>query len=153
MADKIVVMRDGEIEQIGEPLDLYDHPANRFVAGFIGSPAMNFMQGTVDDGVFRTSDGVEMARVGSSEATTLGVRPEHLALSDEGVPLTVEMIEPTGAETQVAGKIGSQPIVGVFRERISAWPGDMLHVRLDHEHVHLFDPGGLRVARSRSSAD
>ena len=153
MADKIVVIRDGRIEQIGAPLDLYDCPENKFVAGFIGSPAMNFIRGSVVDGCFRTADRLDLVEVGASDASTLGIRPEHLALADDGVPLTVEMTEPTGAETQVAGKFGSQPVVGVFRERIKARRGDVIFVSIERDSIHLFDEQGLRVAREPAAAD
>ena len=145
MADKIVVMRDGVIEQIGAPLELYDRPANTFVAGFIGSPAMSFIKGKVANGVFHTVDGIKLAKASHKDATTLGIRPEHLALSDNGIQMVVEMIEPTGAETQVAGKIGTQTIVGVFRERIQAKSGDQIQIAFKDTDIHLFGADGLRI--------
>ena len=106
MADKIVVMHDGRVEQIGAPLDLYDAPANLFVAGFIGSPAMNMLTGQIDDGRFRTSDGVTLP-VGRPVAATpaggvvYGLRPESMHLGGE-VPFRVDVVEPTGSETMLA---------------------------------------------------
>ena len=94
-----------------------------------------------------------MAEVGTGDASTLGIRPEHLALAVDGIPLNVEMTEPTGAETQVAGKFGSQPIVGVFRERIKARRGDVIFVAIERDRIHLFDEQGLRVAREPAPAD
>jgi multiple sugar transport system ATP-binding protein len=144
MADKIVVMHDGIVEQIGAPLDLYDRPANLFVAGFIGSPAMNFLKGTVEPDGFRTTDGI-LLPLQSAPPTTprrpavYGVRPEHFVLSKEGVPATVSVIEPTGSEMQIVAQIGSHEIICVFRERITPRPGDMIHIMPNPALVHIFD--------------
>ena len=148
MADKIVVMRDGIIEQVGSPLDLYDRPNNTFVAGFMGSPSMNFISGTMGPDGFRTPDGhVLPAPNANSSATSYGIRPEHLRLDESGIPIEVVVIEPTGSETQVIGRIGSQPVTGVFRERISAKPGSTIHVLPDLALVHLFDERGNRIEK------
>ena len=144
MADKIVVMNNGHIEQAGPPLELYDRPANLFVAGFIGSPAMNLLKGTVNGGTLRTDDGTDWplpvngARPKEGPAI-YGVRPEHLRIDSEGIKATVQVVEPTGSETQVLMKVGSQSMVGAFRERVSAKPGEILPVRPDPALVHLFD--------------
>jgi multiple sugar transport system ATP-binding protein len=146
MADKIVVMRDGVIEQIGSPLDLYDRPNNTFVAGFIGSPSMNFINGTVTGGGFKTTDGIMLPVVGApTGATVYGIRPEHLHLADDGIDLEVVVLEPTGSETQVIGRLGTQPITGIFRERINVAPGSKIKVKPDLSVVHLFDANGQRV--------
>jgi multiple sugar transport system ATP-binding protein len=151
MADKIVVMNNGYIEQAGRPLDLYDRPANLFVAGFIGSPAMNMLKGTVTNGALHTEDGtawplpVNGARPKDGPAV-YGVRPEHLRLDAGGIPAVVQLVEPTGSETQVLMKVGSQSMVGAFRERVSARPGEILPVRPDPALVHLFDQqSGQRI--------
>ena len=113
MADKIVVMNGGNVEQIGAPLDLYDNPANLFVAGFIGSPAMNFLNGKVDGGAFRSDQGTALPlpdTMGISDGSPIvyGIRPEHFQLSGGGVPARVNVIEPTGSETQVMAEfVGS----------------------------------------------
>ena len=144
MADKIVVMNNGNIEQAGPPLELYDRPANLFVAGFIGSPAMNMLKGTVKAGALHTEDGTNWplppngARPKDGPAI-YGVRPEHLRLDSAGIPATVQVVEPTGSETQVLMKVGDQSMIGAFRERISAKPGEILPVRPDPALVHLFD--------------
>jgi multiple sugar transport system ATP-binding protein len=144
MADKIVVMNNGHIEQIGAPLELYDRPANLFVAGFIGSPAMNMVKGTVSNGALRMDDGTawplptNVARPVDGPAV-YGVRPEHLMLDPGGIPATVQVVEPTGSETQVLMRIGGQPVIGAFRERVTAKPGEILPVRPDPALVHLFD--------------
>ncbi len=151
MADKIVVMNGGRVEQVGRPLDVYDRPANQFVAGFIGSPAMNFLPGTIESDGFRAEDGslwplpAAGGRAGGQPAV-YGVRPEHLQLQDDGVPLTVQVVEPTGSETQVYGKLGGLAVLGAFRERVSARPGEPIRVTADPALVHLFDRGtGARL--------
>ena len=144
MADKIVVMNNGHIEQIGAPLELYDRPANLFVAGFIGSPAMNMVKGTVSNGALRMEDGTAwpLPTQGGRPAdgpAVYGVRPEHLILDAGGIPATVQVVEPTGSETQVLMRIGGQSVIGAFRERVTAKPGEILPVRPDPALVHLFD--------------
>ncbi len=144
MADKIVVMNNGHIEQIGAPLELYDRPANLFVAGFIGSPAMNMVKGTVSNGALRMEDGTAwpLPTNGGRPAdgpAVYGVRPEHLILDAGGIPAPVQVVEPTGSETQVLMRIGGQSVIGAFRERVTAKPGEILPVRPDPALVHLFD--------------
>jgi len=147
MADRIVVMRDGVVEQVGPPLELYDRPTTLFVAGFIGSPSMNLLKGAVrtDDGklAFVTEAGVELPLKWAPKGIDglpciYGVRPEHLAIGD-GFRAKISVVEPTGSETQVFAKLGDQPIVGVFRDRISAQPGDNLPLSPNLDAVHLFD--------------
>lgn len=152
MADKIVVMHDGLVEQIGSPLDLYDRPGNRFVAGFIGSPSMNFFEGSVTGDGFRSTGGfrlpISSAPVGSEGRPAIyGLRPEHIALDPSGVPVTVKVVEPTGSETQVFAHAGGQQIVCVFRERVTASPGETIRISADPKAAHLFDPtDGKRLA-------
>lgn len=143
MADKIVVMRDGQIEQIGTPLDLYDFPANDFVASFIGSPAMNLLPGRFEGGKFHAENltfpgGTRWADIPSQEAV-YGVRPEHLRLSDEGQPVEVLVVEPTGSETEVVVRSGSTEFHCLFRERLSLKPGETIRVQPEPSSVHLFD--------------
>jgi multiple sugar transport system ATP-binding protein len=148
MADRIVVLKDGVVEQVGAPLELYDRPRNAFVAGFIGSPAMNFLRGRVQrEGVpfVLTDDGLRLPLVGSPEAAhgqevLYGVRPEHFALDNaSGVHADVVVVEPTGSETQIAARLAGHAIVVAFRERIEARPGSTLALRPRAEHAHLFD--------------
>jgi multiple sugar transport system ATP-binding protein len=147
MADRIVVMRDGVVEQAGLPLELYDRPANLFVAGFIGSPAMNLLKGTIRmDGkpFFMTEGGVALPLMSAptgahGRPSIYGIRPEHLTLGGGDVKVEVTVIEPTGSETQVIAKLGPHKIVGVFRERVSARPGEILAVTPNVSAVHLFD--------------
>ena len=154
MADRIVVMHDGIVEQIGTPLDLYDRPANMFVAGFIGSPSMNLLKGKVKvNGVasFVTEGGVTLplakAPPGSDGRPAFyGFRPEHLTIGGTDLKAEVSVLEPTGSETQVFAKLGTQKIVGVFRERIVAKSGDMLPITPNLDAVHLFDAeSGVRL--------
>jgi multiple sugar transport system ATP-binding protein len=147
MADKIVVMHDGLVEQIGAPLELYDRPANLFVAGFIGSPAMNFFKGRVGtngSGAFETADGVRLPLPGKpagadGRPAVYGIRPEHFALADDGAPGEVIVIEPTGPEIQVAARLAGHEIIAVFRERHNFKPGDKIRLKPDPKLVHLFD--------------
>ncbi|CAN5122071.1 sn-glycerol-3-phosphate ABC transporter ATP-binding protein UgpC [soil metagenome] len=143
MADRIVVMNDGRIEQVGKPLELYDRPANKFVAGFLGSPAMNFIRGTVREGTVQTVGGHRIA-IGDSPALAgrsvwAGIRPEHCHLATAGLPLIVDVVEPTGAETHVSGMIGGDPVRCVFRERLEAEPGSIIHLTIPPAQTHVFD--------------
>jgi multiple sugar transport system ATP-binding protein len=152
MADRIVVMHDGVIEQIGTPLELYDRPANLFVAGFIGSPAMNMIKGKIDGGSFVADDGtkIPLGMVPGNSAgrsVTLGVRPEHFSLDPNGVDAEVLTVEPTGSETLVVARFAGNEIMGAFRERITTQPGQMLKIQPEGNSVHLFDAeSGRRIA-------
>ncbi|WP_424932355.1 ABC transporter ATP-binding protein [Amaricoccus macauensis] len=147
MADKIVVMRDGRVEQIGAPLDLYDNPANTFVAGFIGSPSMNFVQGRISgqNGTRQfVSDGglslpVPETSAADGQPVTYGIRPEHIAIGPGGVPMNVVVVEPTGSETQVFARSGKDLLDAVVKDRISARPGEQIGFHIDPANVHLFD--------------
>jgi len=156
MADKIVVMNNGNIEQTGTPLELYDRPLNVFVAGFIGSPAMNMLEGQVVDGVVRCEDGVNwplpLGNIQANGPIVYGVRPEHFRLDPEGLPATVQVVEPTGSETQVLLRIGAHSVIGAFRERITARPGEILPVSPDRALVHLFDrQSGQRIPAAHAA--
>jgi multiple sugar transport system ATP-binding protein len=147
MADKIVVMHDGRVEQIGAPLELYDRPDNLFVAGFIGSPAMNMLKGRIrvnGTASFEGPAGVifSLAAAGSGNdgrPAVYGVRPEHFSLSDDGAEAEVQVIEPTGSELQVVAKLGGEDIIAVFRERHQFKPGEKIRLKPDPRLVHLFD--------------
>lgn len=152
MADRIVVMNAGRIEQIGRPLELYDQPANLFVASFLGSPSMNFVEGEwqrdAHGARLLLADGGSIALPQTNLSTspgakiTLGVRPEHIEMrASEGVAMEVEVIEPTGAETHVYGKIGGCTWCATTRQRATIEPGQRVTLRLPAEHVHLFDTG------------
>jgi len=147
MADKIVVMHDGHVEQIGAPLELYDRPDNLFVAGFIGSPAMNMIKGRISlngmasfDAPVGVKFSLSSAPAGSDGRPTIyGVRPEHFSLSDDGVDAVVQVVEPTGSELQVVAKVGGNEIIAVFRERHQFKPGDKIRLKPDPRLIHLFD--------------
>jgi len=151
MADKIVVMNHGRIEQAGAPLELYDRPANLFVAGFIGSPAMNMLAGRIKDGSFIDGGGTHWplppAHAGREGAEVVyGIRPEHLRLDPNGIQARIQVVEPTGSETQVTLRIGEISVMGAFRERIVANHGDVLAVSPDLPLVHIFDKAsGQRI--------
>jgi multiple sugar transport system ATP-binding protein len=152
MADKIVVMHDGVVEQMGAPLDLYDRPDNLFVAGFIGSPAMNFIKGRIEAGGFMADGGLALPLGGAPAASVgkraiYGIRPEHFHLSEQGVPVEVVVVEPMGSETQVVVRSGGQDLICVFRERVAAKPGATIRIAPDPKLVHLFDEdSGRRLA-------
>jgi multiple sugar transport system ATP-binding protein len=147
MADKIVVMHDGLVEQIGAPLELYDRPNNMFVAGFIGSPAMNMIKGHIRNNgsaAFEGPAGVKFSLPGAGTASdgqpaVYGVRPEHFSLADDGAEAEVQVIEPTGSELQVVAKLGGEDVIAVFRERHQFKPGDKIRLKPDPRLVHLFD--------------
>jgi multiple sugar transport system ATP-binding protein len=151
MADQIVVMHDGRIEQTGSPLELYDRPANRFVAGFIGSPAMNFIDGTQQGGALVAANGARLPLAGASAANdgramVYGIRPEHLDIADDGFEAEVVVIEPTGSETQLFARLGQQEIVAVFRERHAFAPGQKIRLKPRAPVAHLFDAAsGQRI--------
>jgi multiple sugar transport system ATP-binding protein len=148
MADKIVVMHDGLVEQVGAPLELYDRPANRFVAGFIGSPAMNFLPGKAGAAAVSIASDfdVPLSRKLNAGDVVVGIRPEHLELANEGLEAEVVVVEPTGSETQLFARVGGQEIVAVFRERHEFVPGQRIRLRPRADCLHLFDPSsGQRI--------
>ncbi|MDW9766419.1 ABC transporter ATP-binding protein [Sinorhizobium meliloti] len=148
MADRIVVMRGGKIEQIGKPLELYDRPANTFVATFIGSPAMNLLEGALNNGQFVTDGGVALPMPDGYQGATAavyGVRPEHLTIADEGAPARVIVVEPTGSETHVLAKLGSSDVNIVLRDPIDLQPGQPIKIALDIKRIHLFTAHGTRA--------
>jgi multiple sugar transport system ATP-binding protein len=157
MADRIVVMHDGRIEQIGTPLDLYDRPDNLFVAQFIGSPAMNIVNGKLrrgDGGAFVEADSGLRWPLGSmagtdGQAVAYGIRPEHLSLAQDAdaVPAEITVVEPTGAETELLARAGDSDIVLVTHGRPQVKPGDKIGLRVDPAMVHVFDQAtGQRLA-------
>ena len=144
MADKIVVMHDGIVEQMGAPLDLYDRPDNLFVAGFIGAPAMNFVKGRIGAGGFEAENGfaLPLGRAPSAsegKPVVYGLRPEHIRIDPAGVPAEVVVVEPTGSETQVVLRAGGQDLIAVFRERMTAKPGETIPIAPTLAVAHLFD--------------
>ncbi|QEX24414.1 ABC transporter ATP-binding protein [Hypericibacter adhaerens] len=156
MADRIVVLQDGRIEQVGPPLDLYDRPANRFVAGFIGSPAMNFIPGILNPangGWAVEANGATLA-VGSAgkarqgQKVMFGIRPEHLEVvaPAAGIAAEVEVVEPTGASTFVFTQIAATPVCAALNDRRLPRPGDRIGLAPQPDRIHLFDAEtGIRL--------
>jgi multiple sugar transport system ATP-binding protein len=157
MADRIVVMRDGIVEQSGNALDLYDRPANTFVAAFIGSPAMNLVPGVarIDRGapMVEFDGGVRLpapmnARASDGQPVLYGMRPEHCALgANDGLPAEVVVVEPTGADTQLFCRFNGQEVTSVVRDRVACRAGDRIGLMPDLSRAHLFDATtGTRLA-------
>jgi len=157
MADRIVVMNAGRIEQIGSPLELYDTPANLFVADFIGSPSMNVMRGTL-----RAGDGAPFVEIEGGvrlpvpsmlggkdgQKVAFGIRPEHTVLSTEGrgVALDIGVVEPTGATVQIYTTLGGEHFCAIFNERCDYRPGNRIHLEFPADRIHLFDAeSGMRL--------
>jgi multiple sugar transport system ATP-binding protein len=149
MADVIVILRDGYIEQIGRPLEVYDRPANLFVAEFIGAPGINLLRGEVaaENGspVLR-SEGVAVtlppaARLTPGQKIVYGIRPEHLApaANGAGIPARVSVVEPTGPELHIYCEVGSTEFCAISRERLEFAPGAEVRLAPIPERVHLFD--------------
>ena len=149
MADTIVILRDGYIEQVGAPLDVYDHPANLFVAEFIGSPNMNILRGEVaqeNGALVVRSNGVLLplpadANVKPGQKLAYGVRPEHLKPSPtgEGVPARVTIVEPTGPEIHIYSELGGEEVCSVTTDRLAFTPGAEIRLAPDLARIHLFD--------------
>lgn len=138
LADRVVVMQDGYIEQIGTPLELYDNPVNEFVATFIGAPSMNLLPGNLNNGVVTIGD-QQFAGPAGSGSVNVGVRPEHLTLADQGLPMSVKVVEPTGSETLLTLKFADQDIIAVFRERHHFDIGQTIYLQPDAAHLHVFN--------------
>lgn len=152
MADKIVVMQDGNIEQIGSPLQLYDAPVNEFVATFIGAPSMNMLDGVYDAAAGGVDLGghllpvADVSGLQDGQALRFGIRPEDFELADDGIAMQVSVIEPTGPETLVFLRYGAAQLTAVFQERHAWAPGETIHLKPSAGKGHLFDAeSGLRL--------
>ena len=148
MADRIAVMNEGRIEQLGEPLELYDRPANLFVAQFIGSPAMNVFEGTFKGSSVEAlgSRWPCAAQAQEGQRVTYGIRPEHLGLASSGIAATIEVVEPMGAETEVLVRVGERTFTVMVHGRASVGPGARVFLTPQAAHAHLFDAGtGRRI--------
>jgi multiple sugar transport system ATP-binding protein len=151
MADRIVVLQNGRVEQIGTPLELYDRPVNRFVAGFIGSPAMNLLPGRIENNGITLDGGTVIPGSGAiperarGRDVLLGIRPEHLAMSSgPGLEAVVEVVEPTGIDTFVLFGLNGKNVAGVFRDRIALSPGANVSLSFDPQKAHVFDANSGR---------
>ncbi|RYH07353.1 ABC transporter ATP-binding protein [Tropicimonas sp. IMCC6043] len=148
MASRIVIMNGGIVEQAGTPFEVYDSPVNMFVAGFIGSPAMNFLEGVLErsetGGCVRLPSGERIPAVLPEGAVPgrkvkVGLRPEHLTLGDEGPEVRILVVEPTGSETQVTVGVGHEKLTCLLRERVALEANQRARLSFDPAHVHLFD--------------
>jgi multiple sugar transport system ATP-binding protein len=146
LADRIVVMRDGRIEQLGTPLELYDTPVNMFVAGFIGSPAMNFLNGEMSEEGFQLTNGIVLETQNRpANATTCGIRPEHFELGTGELDCEIAVVEPTGSETLLLSRVNGQQLTAVFKDRLNVRPGERIKLRPDPSKLHFFDAEGQRL--------
>ena len=153
LADRIVAMHGGVIQQVGAPLELYDRPANLFVAGFIGSPGMNFLPATWDAAAAgaRLPDGTSLPvgrspAIADGAALTVGIRPEHVELdAPDGPAAAVELVEPTGHGIILHLRLQDQPFKALTHDRDYLDPGPRVAVGLPSGRLHLFDAGGARI--------
>lgn len=151
MADRIAVMSEGRLEQYGSPTELYDRPANKFVAGFIGSPGMNFVSGKIDgSGTHLVNDaGIRLALSGHHTPdmpVTIGFRPEHITLADTGLGGQVDLVEPTGAEELITLLIPGGRVIASLRERNNLREGQNVALGIAPGHIHVFsDETGSRL--------
>jgi multiple sugar transport system ATP-binding protein len=148
MADRVVVMNAGVIEQVAAPIELYEQPANKFVANFIGSPSMNFFDAAIKGGEVVLGDQrfalppETAARLGDRERVTFGIRPEHMREGAHTAELTLvaKTLEPLGAHTLILGQVGDAPITAQVDPRFPAEEGKPCTVTLDMGEAHFFDP-------------
>ena len=149
LSDRVVVMNNGRIEQIGEPLELYDHPQSRFVAAFIGSPQMNFFDGKLDANMSLVLPkglklNLEKQFAPAETDVTIGVRPEHLSLAKNGWPCEVAVVEPTGSETQITARLAGNTFRILLRGRTTVQPRDTVFVNAAPENIHVFLPSNSK---------
>jgi multiple sugar transport system ATP-binding protein len=148
MADRVVVMRNGRIEQAADPITLYEQPANRFVANFIGSPAMNFFEVRIESGAILLGlqrlplVAADARRLSHRQTVIFGIRPEHMRHSSHEARLTLwpEAIEPLGAHTLLLGRAEGQKITAQVDPRFPASVGQPSTVTVDMTQAHFFDP-------------
>ena len=151
LADRIVAMHAGVVQQVGSPLELYDRPANLFVAGFIGSPGMNFLDATYADGGVRLKDGTIVPLAAPLSLTngakvTLGIRPEHVVIADQGgLNADVELVEPTGFGTILHLSLHGLPFKIFTLDRAALTAGPTINVSFPAQHLHVFDTDGNRA--------
>jgi len=149
MADRIVIMKDGVIQQVGAPSEIYDNPANLFVADFIGSPAMNLVEGQIENGTFRAGSSLAL-QVNSpqtySKKVFLGIRPEQISLGEKGMQATVRRVEPTGSETVLTLEAGGVGVTALSRTGRSYEVGETLEFDVPVTAHRFFDgDSGQRI--------
>jgi multiple sugar transport system ATP-binding protein len=145
LADRIVVLNRGQIEQIGAPLELYENPANLFVAGFIGSPEMNFVEGRLQDGAFVSASGVRLPvniPPGASDGrpAVYGIRPQQVTVGDGALKAIVQVVEPTGEAQVVSVRVGDVDLVIEVRNQPILKVGEEISLNVVPDRVRLFDP-------------
>ncbi|TCU15125.1 ABC transporter ATP-binding protein [Rhizobium sullae] len=151
LADRIVAMHGGVVQQVGSPLELYDRPANLFVAGFIGSPGMNFLDAIYEASGVRLKDGTLVPlsaplALSSGAKVTLGIRPEHVVMSDQsGISAEVELVEPTGFGIILHLSLHGLPFKVFTLDREALASGPKVDVSFPAQHLHLFDSEGNRA--------
>jgi multiple sugar transport system ATP-binding protein len=152
LADRIALLRDGKIEQLGAPLDLFERPATGFVAGFLGSPKMNFLPATIESGDVILRDGTKLAlppglKAPTGQAVILGLRPQHItkagastATGHVQLPTTIELVQPTGSRVQVSMPVGGRSITAEFAAHDVTSPGEQVRIDIDMTRAILIDP-------------
>ena len=157
LADRIVLLRDGVIEQLGAPLDLFERPNSRFVAGFLGSPKMNFLPATLTATGVILADGTKLGLLGrkglkAGDAVILGLRPQHIAMAGntvakghERVPVTIELVQPTGSRMQATMPLGGASIVAELAAHDVSRPGEQTHIDIDMMRAVIIDPATDKV--------
>ena len=151
LADRVAVMRDGVIQQLGTPDEIYNDPTNMFVAGFIGSPAMNLITGSIRNGMFLTSDGTPLVAVDSVDRDTivLGARADDIDIAEPGgadLDVTIYSFENTGENTLLTVQLGQQRVIARGERHLRKDQGDVIGIRLDPAHIYLFDSDtGVRL--------
>ncbi|MFN0193210.1 MAG: ABC transporter ATP-binding protein [Aestuariivirga sp.] len=153
LADRIVLLRDGVIEQQGSPLALFERPATKFVAGFLGSPKMNFLKGRIAKGVVTLEDGAKLPlpspKGKEGDAVIVGIRPQHISLAGKGSktahPVIVELVQPTGTRLHATIPFGGSTIIGEFDAHTAAKPGERLAIEIDMSRAAIIDPATDKV--------
>ncbi|MBX2840103.1 MAG: sn-glycerol-3-phosphate ABC transporter ATP-binding protein UgpC [Gammaproteobacteria bacterium] len=145
LADRVAVMRDGVIQQLGTPDEIYNDPANVFVAGFIGSPAMNLIHGSVQDGAFVTTGGTRLVELSTEDRTSviLGVRADDMLIAEKGqggIDVDIYAFENTGEATLLTVQWGNQRVIAKGDRHLRKEQGDVVSVSLNADHLYLFDP-------------
>jgi multiple sugar transport system ATP-binding protein len=153
LADRIVLLRDGQIEQQGTPLDLFERPQSQYVASFLGSPKMNFVKATIVGGKALLTDGTAIAlgtrKLEDGKAITLGIRPQHIALADAkskaALPVTIELVQPTGTRLHATMPLGGETIVAELDAHAPVTTGGKTRILIDPARLTVIDPVTERV--------
>ncbi len=157
LADRIVLLRDGRIEQLGTPLDLFERPDSRFVAGFLGSPKMNFLPATLSGNSVTLSDGTKLPLFGkrggkAGQSVILGIRPQNIALASKSaaagharISVTVELVQPTGSRVHVTFPLGGASLVAELGAHDVSKPGEKVNIDIDMTRAVIIDPQSEKV--------